>query len=159
MVEKMVAVGAVIQDGEGRILLVQHVEEKGGFWQGEWICPGGKLEYGETIERGILREVKEETNLEIRLITPLIAFDRVVKQGEETKLHVIYIDYLAELIGGELKPAGDVGQAIWVRKEELPKIWDELHDDTKRLLQIAGFAGGITKDCRHRSSVLSLQSC
>jgi len=159
MVEKMVAVGAVIQDGEGRILLVQHVEEKGGFWQGKWICPGGKLEYGETIERGILREVKEETNLEIRLITPLIAFDRVVKQGEETKLHVIYIDYLAELIGGELKPAGDVGQAIWVRKEELPKIWDELHDDTKRLLQIAGFARGVTKDCRDRSSVLSLQSC
>jgi len=159
MVEKMVAVGAVIQDGEGRILLVQHVEEKGGFWQGKWICPGGKLEYGETIERGILREVKEETNLEIRLTTPLIAFDRVVKQGEETKLHVIYIDYLADLIGGELKPAGDVGQAIWVRKEELPKIWDELHDDTKRLLQIAGFARGVTKDCRDRSSVLSLQSC
>lgn len=159
MVEKMVAVGAVIQDGEGRILLVQHVEEKGGFWQGKWICPGGKLEYGETIERGILREVKEETNLEIRLTTPLIAFDRVVKQGEETKLHVIYIDYLADLIGGELKPAGDVGQAIWVRKEELPKIWDELHDDTKRLLQIAGFARGVTKDCRDRTEDLSLQSC
>jgi len=158
-VEIMIGVGAVIEDKEGRVLLVRHAPRRGGFWQGKWICPGCKLEYGETIERGILREVKEETNLQIRLATPLIAFDRVVKQGEETKLHVIYIDYLAELIGGELKPADDVDQAVWVRKEELPKIWDELHDDTKRLLQIAGFAGGITKDCRHRSSVLSLQSC
>jgi 8-oxo-dGTP diphosphatase len=158
-VEIMIGVGAVIKDKEGRILLVKHVPRRGGFWQGKWICPGGKLEYGETIERGILREVKEETNLEIRLTTPLIAFDRVVKQGEETRLHVIYIDYLAELIGGELKPAGDVGQAIWVRKEELTKIWDELHDDTKRLLQIAGFAKGITEDCRGGSSGVFVQSC
>jgi len=132
-----VAVGAVIEDGEGRILLVKHVEERGGFWKGKWICPGGKLELGETIEEGIVREVREETNLEIKLRVPLIPFDRVVKEGKETNLHVIYIDYLAEVVGGELKPASDVGQAIWVPKEEVPAIWAELHDDTKRLLQIA----------------------
>ncbi len=133
----MVAVGAVIENGEGRILLVKHVEGRGGFWQGKWICPGGKLELGETIEEGIVREVREETNLEIKLTVPLIPFDRIVKEGEETRLHVIYIDYLAELVGGELKPASDVGQAIWVGKEELSEMWPELHDDTKRLLQIA----------------------
>ena len=133
----MVAVGAVIEDGEGKILLVKHVEGRGGFWQGKWICPGGKLKLGETIEEGIVREVREETNLEIKLTVPLIPFDRIVKEGEETRLHVIYIDYLAELVGGELKPASDVGQAIWVGKEELSEMWPELHDDTKRLLQIA----------------------
>lgn len=133
----MIGVGAVIEDERGRILLVKHVPERGGFWQGKWICPGGKLEYGETIEQGIMREVREETSLEIRLTTPLVPFDRVVGQGEEAELHVIYIDYLAELVGGEVKPADDVGEAIWVGKEDLPKIWDELHDDTKRLLQIA----------------------
>jgi len=137
MAEKMVAVGAVIEDGEGKILLVKHVEGRGGFWQGKWICPGGKLKLGETIEEGIVREVREETNLEIKLTVPLIPFDRIVKEGEETRLHVIYIDYLAELVGGELKPASDVGQAIWVGKEELSEMWPELHDDTKRLLQIA----------------------
>lgn len=133
----MVAVGAVIEDGEGRILLVKHVEERGGFWQGKWICPVEKLELGETIEEGIMREVREETNLKIRLTVPLIPFDRIVKEGEETKLHVIYIDYLAEVVGGELRPASDVGQAVWVRKEDMPKIWHELHDDTKGLFQIA----------------------
>ena len=121
----------------GRILLVKHVPEKGGFWQGKWICPGGKLEYGETIEQGIMREVKEETGLEIRLTTPLVPFDRVVGQGKEAELHVVYIDYLAELVEGEVKPADDVGEATWVGKEDIPEIWDELHDDTKRLLEIA----------------------
>ena len=46
----IVAVGAVIEDNEGRILLVKHKPERGGYWQGEWICPGGKLELGETLE-------------------------------------------------------------------------------------------------------------
>ena len=133
----MVAVGAVIVDGKGRILLVKHVVERGGFWQDKWICPGGELELGETIEEGIVREVREETNLEIKLTTPLTPFDRIVKEGGEIRLHVVYIDYLAELVGGELKPASDVGEAVWVGKEKLPEIWPELHEDTKKLLRIA----------------------
>ena len=133
----MIGVGAVIEDGAGRILLVKHVPERGGFWQGKWICPGGGLELGETIEEGIKREVREETQLEIDLVTPLYPFDRVVMSNDKVTLHVVYIDYLAKLIGGKLKAGSDVGEAIWVEKERIPEIWEELHDDTKRLLQIA----------------------
>jgi len=134
----LVAVGAVIQDDEGKILLVKHKKERGGYWQGKWICPGGELEYGEGIEQGIKREVKEETNLEIELVTPLVPFERIVKVNEKTNLHVIYIDYTARLLGGELKVASDVGKASWVEKENLSQIWQELHEDTQRLLKIAG---------------------
>ena len=59
----MIGVGAVIEDSAGRVLLVKHVPERGGFWQGKWICPGGELEPGETIEEGIKREVREELSL------------------------------------------------------------------------------------------------
>ena len=133
----VIGVGAVIEDGAGRILLVKHIPERGGFWQGRWICPGGELELGETIEEGIKREVREETQLEIDLITPLCPFERIVKSDDKVSLHVVYIDYLARVAGGELKPASDIGEAIWVEKERIHQIWDELHDDTKRLLQIA----------------------
>ena len=133
----MIGVGAVIKDVAGRILLVNHVPERGGFWQGKWICPGGELELGETIEEGIRRGVKEETQLDIDLVAPLHPFDRVVKENEVASLHVEYIDYLARVTGGELKPGSDVGEVIWVNKERLPEMWEELHDDTKRLLQIA----------------------
>lgn len=135
--EIIFAVGAVIEDDGGRILLVRHVPERKGFWQGKWICPGGRLNLGEEIEQGIKREVREETNLEIRLTTPLVPFERIVKLEGKTTLHVIYIDYLAKLVGGEFRLGGDVGEGIWVRKEDLPGIWEELHDDTKRLLEIA----------------------
>jgi len=134
----LVAVGAVIEDGKGRILLVKHKPERGGYWQGKWICPGGELEFGEEIKEGIKREVKEETNLEVELVTPLVPFDRIVKIGERTSLHVIYIDYVAKLLGGELKVGSDAGEALWVEKKNVSKMWQELHEDTQRLLKAAG---------------------
>jgi len=139
-VEKIVAVGAVIRDREGRVLLVRHVPERGGFWQGKWICPGGGLKFGETIQEGIAREVREETNLEIALTEPLFPFERIVKEGDDATLHVIYIDYLAELVGGELRPASDVGEALWVSADELPGMWSDLHEDTRILLRMANMA-------------------
>ena len=135
--EIVVAAGAVIEDGDGRILLVKHVPERGGFWQGKWICPGGRLRPGESIEDATLREVREETQLEITLISLLPPFERIVKSGGKADLHVIYIDYLAKWVSGEFRPGSDVGEGTWVRRDEIPGIWDELHEDTRRLLQIA----------------------
>ena len=134
----IVAVGAVIQDEGNRILLVRHKKERGGYWQGKWICPGGELEHGERIEEGILREVQEETGLEIELTTPLIPFERIVKTYGETDLHVIYIDYIAKLLGGNLQVGSDVGEALWVQRENIAEMQQELHEDTRRLFQIAG---------------------
>jgi len=136
----LVAVGAVIEDDRGRILLVKHKKERGGYWQGKWICPGGALEFGEEIKEGIKREVKEETNLEIDLCRPLVPFDRIVKLDDRTSLHIIYIDYIAKLLGGELKADSDVGEALWVEKRNISEMWQELHEDTQRLLKIAGIA-------------------
>ena len=136
-----IAVGAVIEDSEGQVLLVKHVPERGGFWQGKWICPGGGLEPGETIEEGIKREIREETQLEIDLMTPLPPFDRIVRSKDKVSLHVIYIDYRARVTGGSLKLGSDVGEARWVEKGRLLEIWGELHEDTRRLLRIAKMVG------------------
>jgi len=143
MDEIMVAVGAVIEDEARRVLLVKHVPERSGYWQGKWICPGGKLRFGESMEQGVAREIMEETNLQIRLITLLPPFERIVKSHGKTTLHVIYIDFLAQLVGGEFRPGSDVGEGIWVSREDLPKIWDELHEDTQNLLKIAEVFGTI----------------
>ena len=132
------AVGAVIEDDRGRILLVKHKSERGGFWQGKWICPGGELELGEAIGDGIKREVREETGLEIDLVSSLPPFDRIVKSAGDVDLHVVYIDYIANLVGGELKVGSDVGEALWVEKGNLGPMWEEVHEDTKKLLKLAG---------------------
>jgi len=138
----MLAVGAVIRDGGGRVLLVRHKPERGGYWSGKWICPGGKLEPGETMAQGALREVGEETHLEIKLGRPLPPFERIVHDGDKVGLHVVYVDFMADLIGGELTPDDDVGEAEWWDRRTLSERWSELHADTKRLLLLAGYEAG-----------------
>ena len=131
----MVAVGAVVLDETNRVLLVKHVEAKrGGFWFGKWICPGGKLQYGESLEDGTKREVMEETSLEIELTGKPIVLDRIVKKGDMPELHVLYIDHTAHVIRGQLKAGSDVAIARWFSKETLRAQWNELHEDTQRLL-------------------------
>jgi ADP-ribose pyrophosphatase YjhB (NUDIX family) len=139
----IVAVGAVILDDAGRILLVKHVPERKSFWQGKWICPGGRLQLGEGIEAGIRREIWEETRLHIRLNRPLAPFERIIRGGGGVRLHVVYIDYLAEKIGGELQPGDDVGEAAWVPRRQLPLLGEALHADTRRLLEIARLMGQV----------------
>jgi ADP-ribose pyrophosphatase YjhB (NUDIX family) len=139
----IVAVGAIVFDATDQILLVKHVPERRSFWQGKWICPGGRLQVGEGIEAGIRREIWEETRLCIRLIRPLVPLERIVQGEDGVRLHVIYIDYLAEKLGGELQPADDVGEAIWLPRLQLPALGDTLHEDTRRLLEIAQVMGNV----------------
>jgi ADP-ribose pyrophosphatase YjhB (NUDIX family) len=137
----IIAVGAVILDAGEQVLLVKHVPERKSFWQGKWICPGGRLQVGEGIEAGILREVWEETHLNIRLCRPLVPFERIIYGEDGVRLHVIYIDYLAERVGGALQPGDDVGEAVWVPRLQLPALGESLHEDTRRLLEIAQVMG------------------
>ena len=139
----IVAVGAVILDDADRILLVKHVPERKSFWQGKWICPGGRLQVGEGIEAGIRREIWEETRLHIRLNRPLAPFERIIRSEGGVRLHVVYIDYLAEKIGGELQPGDDVGEAAWIPRLQLPLLGEALHADTRRLLDIAQLMGQV----------------
>jgi len=133
----IIAVGAVVLDAADQVLLVKHVPERKSFWQGKWICPGGRLQVGEAIEAGIRREVWEETHLHIRLRRPLAPFERIIHGEDGVRLHVIYIDYLADKIGGALQPADDVGEAVWVPRLQLSTLGEALHEDTRRLLEIA----------------------
>ncbi len=135
----IVAVGAVVFNGEGEVLLVKHIPERGGFWQGRWICPGGKLDLGEAIADGIRREVHEETGLEIGLLEPLPAFERIHRVDGELAFHVIYIDYTARVEGTPTPDCGgDVGEAHWFDVESVAEAWEEVHPDTRTLLKLAG---------------------
>jgi 8-oxo-dGTP diphosphatase len=56
-------VGAVIRDETGRLLMILRGHDPG---RGLWSIPGGRIEPGETAEEAVVREVREETGLEVR---------------------------------------------------------------------------------------------
>jgi 8-oxo-dGTP diphosphatase len=107
-------VGALIID-EDRILLVKRKQEP---YKGYWDIPGGFLEGGEHPENGLLREIREETGLEVRPIKLLgIFMDKYGPDADDT----LNIHYLAEVIGGEAKAGSDAGELRWFSKKNLPK--------------------------------------
>jgi ADP-ribose pyrophosphatase YjhB (NUDIX family) len=119
--------------------LVKHVPEKGGFWAGKYICPGGRLEPGESLEEGVQREVREETGLEIRILRWVRPLERVIRDEDDSLVeHILYLDVIAQLHKGKFQPASDVGEGAWFSKEDLERIRDEIHADTQALLKEAG---------------------
>jgi ADP-ribose pyrophosphatase YjhB (NUDIX family) len=138
-----VGVGAVILDPEGRVLMVKHHPSdtpRKYFWKGRWICPGGMLEFGETLEDGARREVKEETGLDIAIIRVLEPAQRMVPWKGRDFMQVVYIDFLARLKGGALTPGDDVATCAWFGKRELEhlRVEGEIHEDALLLLERAG---------------------
>ncbi len=103
--------GAIIEDADGRILLAQR--PKGKRLEGLWEFPGGKLEAHETAEAAIVRELKEELDLDVRLLRKIGAFDFDYPWGPIT-LHVFVVR--AE---NEPRPSRDVEVFRWVARAEV----------------------------------------
>lgn len=98
----------------GRVLLARRGVEP---FKGYWDVPGGFLEAGEHPEDGAIRELREETGLNIRLNGLLgMYMDRYGAEGAWT----INIYYLAEVIDGTLCVMDDVAALEWFAPEDLP---------------------------------------
>lgn len=115
------AVGAVVLDGDN-VLLVRRGEAPS---QGRWSVPGGLIHLGERIEDAVLREVKEESGLEIQLLGLCGVIDRVVpgepSRAADVRYHYIIIDYVAAPTGGALEAGSDAAEARWVPVAELSR--------------------------------------
>lgn len=86
----------VFSEDEKSLLLVRHRKGNRQYW----IIPGGRLEYGETFHECAVRELKEETGLDVEVekfvfLSEAIAPDR--------SRHIVNIYLKAKVIGGELK--------------------------------------------------------
>jgi 8-oxo-dGTP diphosphatase len=110
----LVGVGAVVVH-KGRVLLVRRGREP---LKGHWTLPGGMLEVGEALTEGVLREVKEETGLQVEAIELIELLDRVHREDGRVRYHYVIADYLCRVTGGELQAASDAEDVRWVERAE-----------------------------------------
>jgi len=115
----IVAVGAVILDGD-RVLLVQRGHEP---LKGEWSLPGGAVEIGETLHYALAREVREETSLEIDIGDVVEVLDGIRRDATgRIEYHYIIIDYACRVRTGSAATAArgtDADDVRWVGIDEL----------------------------------------
>ena len=101
----LVGVGVAVVD-EGRILLVQRGQEPA---KGQWAVPGGKVNGGERLKEAAAREVAEETGLDVEIGEVIWVGEHISEHG-----HIVLIDFLGRVVGGELTAGDDADQAEWV---------------------------------------------
>ena len=107
----IVGVGAVIVD-EGKVVLVKRRHEP---LAGRWSLPGGTLEVGETLKAAVIREMREETGLEVEVGPLLEVFDRIIPdEAQRVRYHFVLVDYLCWPVGGRLQANSDVEEAVLV---------------------------------------------
>jgi 8-oxo-dGTP diphosphatase len=112
----IVSVGAVVIDGD-RVLLVKRGQEP---LKGAWSLPGGVVEIGETLHAALIREVREETGLDVEIGAVVEVLDRISRDaGGRVEYHYVILDYVCRVAGGSLACASDAEDARWVSRGDL----------------------------------------
>ena len=108
-------VGAIVVDGQGRLLMIKRGHEPGA---GLWSIPGGRIEPGESDAEAVIREMIEETGLTVEV-------GRLIGRVQRPGLNGTVIDirdYAATVTGGTLRAGDDAADARWVAPGELESL-------------------------------------
>ena len=108
-----VCVGAVVVDDD-RLLMIRRGH---GPAAGEWSLPGGRVEGGELLAEAVVRELREETGLEV-VCGDLLGW--VERMGEDH--HFVILDFVATLLGPDnAQPVAgdDAAEVAWVPLHEV----------------------------------------
>jgi ADP-ribose pyrophosphatase YjhB (NUDIX family) len=127
-----VGVGVVVLRGDEVLLIQRGKPPKAG----DWSIPGGAQHLGETVAEAALREVREETGLEVRLGEHLAVVDSIQRDADGgVAFHYTLVDFAAYWVAGEPVAGDDAAAVSWARIDELDRygLWDE----TVRVIRLA----------------------
>jgi 8-oxo-dGTP diphosphatase len=114
------SVTVVARDERGRVLLVRHADA------GQWVAPGGSMEPGERPEQTALREMREETGLEVELVGILGVYggpEFEVRYANGDRVAYVMAVYEARVVAGRARPDGvETLELRWVDAGELESL-------------------------------------
>ena len=113
-------VDAIVRNGEGEVLLIRRADG------GTWDLPGGAVEPGETPSAAVVREVREETGLEVRILCVAgvfggAAFRHTYPDGQ--RIEAFSVTFECEIVGGELRNRdGEATELAFVNADDMPAL-------------------------------------
>jgi len=116
--QPIVGVGALILQ-KGGLLLERRKNQPG---KGKWSIPGGVVELGENIYHAVMREIKEETDLDVLDCRLLDVVDSITfDEKGAVKYHFVIIDYKVTVVKGKPVALSDAAELKWVPLDEVEK--------------------------------------
>lgn len=106
MGEIRIGSAVVVLNDRGELLLGRTTK---GLHRGQWVFPGGKIEEYESIAEAAVREIREETGLQIEYVDQIETRELI----NPPDTHRIVIFGWGKLIGGEPMPASDLSEIQW----------------------------------------------
>jgi len=128
----LIGVGVVVVGIEGVLLIKRGNPPR----QGDWSLPGGGQKLGETVEECALREVREETGLQVSLVGLVDVINSIQTDADKRiRYHYTLIDFAACVDGGVLKAGSDAMDAGWFRRRDISALG--LWSETERVIDLA----------------------
>ena len=125
----IVGIGVVVFRGD-EVLLIKRGKPP---VSDRWSIPGGAQEIGETVREAALREVSEETGIEIEIVGLIDVVDGITRDAEgRAKYHYTLVDFAALWVSGEARAASDAAAARWVHRDAVAGL--ELWEETRRIV-------------------------
>ena len=122
--------GMIVSDD--KILLIKR---KNPPFENMYALPGGFVDYGETVEDAMVREIREETGL-------ITSVDKLVgvysEPDRDPRGHVVSTVFTLNVLGGTLKHGSDASEARYISLENLPEL---AFDHSKIIEDFLGFSG------------------
>lgn len=131
IVQKIVLGGVVIKDG--KILILQRHKDED-VYPNMWELPSGKRESLEPSETSLIREVREETGLDVKIIMPFSVFDYQIEKPDEIR-DSTQINFLVAPLSDNIILSEEHQSFAWITKEEIDKY--ELTEATKGVIKKA----------------------
>ncbi|AWB43560.1 DNA mismatch repair protein MutT [Paenibacillus sp. CAA11] len=117
VIQPRIGVGALIENEQGEVLLVyrNRAPEKD-----TWSVPGGKVDLYERLEDAVIREVKEEVDLSIRVDALLGTAETIDESKGEHWISVLYKTSVAQGTARNMEEGGAIGDVRWFPASSLP---------------------------------------
>lgn len=127
------AVGIVCFRGDDVLLIQRGTPPR----VGEWSLPGGRIEPGEPTKAAALRELREETSVEAKIVALVDVVDAIFENraGDRITRHYVLVDYVARWTSGEPVAGDDAAQARFFHQSELSSL--EMWEETLRVIDAA----------------------
>ena len=113
---KIIPVVCAIIEQDGLVLCALRSERMS--LPGKWEFPGGKLEVNELPEEALIREIKEELNIEIKIIEALPIAEHAYVPEKIIQL----IPYRCVIVSDEIPTPTEHSELRWMKKDELPQL-------------------------------------